>query len=105
MGIRAGELRHRITIETPTVTQNEYGEDVPTWGQALVWAKAIETPGREFVAGAVQAEGRVVFLIRRRTVASTARVVWKGRTYGIEDVTEADTDGTMLHCKAVDGAN
>lgn len=102
MPIAAGELDKRITLRTRTRTIDpEFGSDVEAWASVGLYAKVIESPGREYVAGTVGAEGRAVFLIRKRDgVDSTAEVVWKGRTYGVEDVTEAGSDGLMLHAIA-----
>ncbi len=37
--MKAGDLDRRVTIQTPTVTKNGYGESVTTWTDlATVWA-------------------------------------------------------------------
>lgn len=103
----AGQLDQHIAIETPTITTDELGQEVPTWAvQARPWAKVKETPGREFLSGDFRAEERVVFVIYWRSVDSTARVAWNGRTYRIEGVTGTRRERfAYLHCVAQDGAN
>jgi SPP1 family predicted phage head-tail adaptor len=103
----AGELDQRITIETRTLTEDVLGADVESWSSlGDFWARVIETPGREFLKGEFEAEGRSVFVIRWRELDSTARVTWRGRIYTIEDVTGTQREGfAWLHCKSVAGAN
>lgn len=105
--IKAGALDQRIGIEVPTNTTNALGEQVPAWTQeAEVWARAIETPGREFLKGDYQASEKVAFQIRYRPMDSTARVTWRGRTWRVDSVTGTMREGaTWLHCTATDGAN
>ena len=50
--IRAGELRHRIIIQQPTLEQDEYGAEIPDWAQwRRAWAKIEPLSGREFEYG------------------------------------------------------
>ncbi|QNB48205.1 phage head closure protein [Thermanaerosceptrum fracticalcis] len=48
--MRAGELRHRITIQKPNgYTQNAAGEDVPNYADwVTVWAAVEPLKGREY---------------------------------------------------------
>ncbi|MBO8183770.1 MAG: phage head closure protein, partial [Archaeoglobus sp.] len=47
--MRAGELRHRITIQQMQDTQNEYGEPTKEWvDAATVWASIEGLRGREY---------------------------------------------------------
>lgn len=48
-----GELRHRIALERPVVTQDEHGAEVITWTQEWpsVPAKIAPISGKEFLAG------------------------------------------------------
>jgi SPP1 family predicted phage head-tail adaptor len=56
--IRAGDLRHRVTLQSPTVTQNDLGEDTTTWPEAgTFWAAVNPLSGNElFRAKQVNAE-------------------------------------------------
>jgi head-tail adaptor len=86
----AGQLDQQISIQSRTVTQDELGADVEGWiTTSEPWAKVIETPGREFLKGEFQAEGK-----------------GRGRIYTIEDVTGTMREGyCWLHCKSVAGVN
>ncbi len=103
----AGSLDQRITIERPAVTTDELGQDARAWtAVATVWARVMETAGREFLKGDYQAEEKTAFVIRWRTIDSTYRVTWGGRTWRIVSVTGTFREGfSWLHCVATDGAN
>ncbi len=50
--MRAGQLKHRITIQSKSASQNTYGEEVITWADwATVWAAVEPLQGREFLDG------------------------------------------------------
>jgi len=99
----AGALDQQITIEARTDTQDELGADVESWAtDSTPWANVIETPGREFLKGEIQAEKLAVFVIRWRPLDSTYRVLWRGATYMIDAVTGTQREGwAWLHCKEV----
>lgn len=64
--IQAGKLRHKVTIQTPTETQDEYGQPVQTWATfAEVFASVEPIRGREFFA-AQQIQSDVTTRIRIR---------------------------------------
>ncbi len=48
--MRAGQLRHKVTIQMPVETQNEYGEPTVRWQNfaANVWAWIGPLKGREY---------------------------------------------------------
>lgn len=95
----AGQFDQRIAIEQPTIAPDALGQEVETWAvTARPWAKVMETPGREFLSGDYKAEEKAVFVIRHRTLDSTARVAWRGRSWRIESVTGTKREGfTYLH--------
>jgi SPP1 family predicted phage head-tail adaptor len=103
----AGALDQHITIERPSLTTNALGEQITSWVvDGTPWARVIETPGREFLKGGIEAEGKAAFVIRWRALDSAYRVTWGGRVYQIEDVTGTRREGyCWLHCRSVVGAN
>lgn len=97
--MRAGLLTERIRIDTPTTTQNAYGESTTTWSTlATVWASVDPLTGSEGLrAKAVYAECSHKIVIRWLDgVTQQCRVYWnsqyldimsvadKGRADGIE---------------------
>lgn len=46
--MRSGKLRHLLTIQKPSVTQDERGENVTTWTElAAVWGQLTPVSGKE----------------------------------------------------------
>lgn len=90
--MRAGELRHRITIDYPTASQDAFGEETPvTWVTLeTVWAAAEPLTGQErYLDPAAQrvAEATFRFRIRYRDdVTHQMRVSWRSRTFNILEV-------------------
>jgi SPP1 family predicted phage head-tail adaptor len=105
-GVRAGELRHRVTIQGRTITRNSYGEEKVDWMPvATVWAEVTDLSGREyFAAQQVQAEVTTRIRIRYRPgVAPEMRVVAGARTFDILAVLDPDGRRRELHlmCRGV----
>ena len=62
--MRAGWLRHRITIQTPATVQSSSGQVTPGWSDYLVaWASIEPLRGREYMEGR-QAQASVDHRIR-----------------------------------------
>ena len=108
--MEAGKLGHRVTIQRSTVTQNEYGEPVPTWGTfATVWAAIEPLIGREqFAVQQLQSAVSVRVRIRYRPgVTPLMRVRWADRDVvrlmDIESIQEVRTERRelILMCKDV----
>jgi SPP1 family predicted phage head-tail adaptor len=97
--MRAGQLRHRVTIETTTEVQDQYGEPVETWTTlAEVWASREDLAGREaFAAQQVQADVTTRFQMRFLAgVTAKARLISDGVTYNVTSVADADGRGKTL---------
>ena len=88
MALRAGRLRHTVTIEAPTEDPNEYGEPEVTWTPvATVWAVKEDLTGREaFAAQQVHAETTTRFRIRYREVNAKMRLIHFDTVYNILSV-------------------
>lgn len=105
--MRAGQLRHRITIESPSASQDTFGEETPvTWTElATVWAASEPISGNErYIEAAAQllAEATIRFRIRyREDVTHQMRVSWRSRTFDILEVrnVEGRDRETYLLCK------
>lgn len=103
--MRAGTLRHRVTLQRFKQGQDAYGGPVETWTDvATIWASVDAVNGREFFAGRqVQSEVTHKITIRHRPdVTSEMRVAHGGKVFGIEAVLP-DRRGTrlVLMCKEV----
>lgn len=78
---RAGQLRHRVSIQRRTDTPNAYGEGVPTWVNLVSRypARVRDDSQREFTANfQVQADKTLHITIRdpRQEITTKDRVVW-----------------------------
>ena len=103
--MQAGPLRHRITIETPTETQDTFGAAVATWATfAERWAAIEPLTGREFFA-AQQINAEVSHTIRLRYVAGVTtkmRVAFGARHFDLAAVRNLDERGIELELLAVE---
>lgn len=61
MAIKAGQLRHRITLQVSTTTRDDYGGTIQTWADvATVWASVDPLSptqmvgAKEFIAGGAE---------------------------------------------------
>jgi SPP1 family predicted phage head-tail adaptor len=99
--MRAGDLRHRVTIQNKgTPARNTAGEEVITWTEeATVWGSIEPLRGREFLEQ--QREGGEVttrIRIRHRDgLTPSMRAVWGSHTYDILSVIEVQGRQREIH--------
>lgn len=105
------KLRHRITIQDRTTTQNTTtGEWETTWFDLLPDepAEVVPQSAREFNASqATQAETRGRITIRKPTITikTTMRVVWDGVPYQLEGALPDPTNARWLTLIYSQGVN
>lgn len=107
MAIRAGKLRHEVTIEAPTDTQDATGAATVTWSTfATVWAGFEPLTGREyFEAAARRAEATGRFWLRELAgVTTRMRVDHAGAHYDIDAVIPPEKPGGYLQLMVRDAA-
>lgn len=98
--MRAGELRHRVTIQQKTFSRDSYGGETITWTDvATVWAAVEPISGREyFTAQQTQAEVTTRIRIRHRAgITPVMRVLWGTRLYDIISVIEVKERNREIH--------
>ena len=107
--IRAGGLSRRIQIQRSVSSQNSFGELVMGWSNyATVWAELLPQPGGEgFVAEQRRSKQPVQFRVRYRAgITPQFRVLHRGETYEITDVSEPDRNHeVVLTCYAFETAS
>lgn len=91
MELRIGPLRHRVNIQRPVPTQNDFGEEIITWSTlASVWANVLPASGRESYIPSGEQQLAVIthrVQLRYRTdLGPKMRVVWEDRSLDIESV-------------------
>lgn len=95
MPINAGELRHRVTIESRSLADTVGGGQTETWAtHAIVWAKVEPLSGRELIE-ANQGEARVSHRVTIRALATVTpqmRVLRGSRLLNIEAVLRVDNE-------------
>lgn len=102
--MKAGELRHKVTLQQMSTTRDSFGAVVETWADvATVWAAIEPAGGRETLAGQeVTAEVTHRVRIRYRAdVTPEMRANFQGRVFDIQAVLNVDGRGRELHllCK------
>lgn len=108
--IEAGRLRHRVTIQSQTQTQNPLtGELTVTWTDvATVWAAVEPISAREFVA-AQEPNARVTTRVTIRYldgIEPSMRLLHRGRRYNIHGVLEdMDSGREYLTLPVSEGVN
>src|SRR4029434_5971979 len=105
--MRIGPLRHKVTIEASTATQDEYGEPIKTWAPLAttprVWAQIQSNDAGESLVSCgeqVQAAVSHTVTIRYRTdITVHMRVLDRARYLLIEnvvDVTGQERELTLM---------
>jgi len=91
--MRAGQLRHRITLQQKTTSLFNYGATTETWAALdTVWAGIEALTGREFFSSqqtVAQADYRIT-LRYRSGITSAMRAVEGTRTFDIQTVLDPD---------------
>ena len=106
--IKAGDLRHPVTLKKPVITNNEKGKPITSWVPVnTVYAEKKDVSGREFyVAQAHHAADTVTFTIRwRDDIDATWRVYYHGKPYEVLAINGLGEmrDFMRLKCKLIQG--
>ena len=113
MGLRAGALGQRITLQQRAVAQDATGGQLATWSDvATVWAEVVPLSGRELIAAqAVASETSHQITMRwqpafanPKTVAAM-RVVMNGRCFNINAAINEDERNRALTLLVAEGVN
>lgn len=106
--MRSGRLRHRLTLQSKTTTQDAYGAAVVSWvDQGTVWGAIEPLSGKEYFAQEqVQSEARVRIVMRYKSgINTTWRVKHDGLYYDIEEVINHDLRNRMITIMARQGVS
>ncbi|MGB2081902.1 MAG: phage head closure protein [Psychrobacter sp.] len=102
MPVRAGQLRHRVTIEKHNAGgRDDDGFELPSeWVQhSKLWAKITPLSSKDLIsAQGEQSEVTARMMVRYNTEIDTGmRVIWKGRTYAIDSQGLDDNEDGMTY--------
>jgi len=106
--MRAGKLRHQITLQRKSLTPDEYGGPVETWTDVgTVWASVEPLQGRELTnAQTVNAETTTKITMRYVSgVTAADRIVFGGRFYNLQSVIDPEMKHRELIILAFEGLN
>lgn len=88
-----GDMRERVTLQSPLRTGDGAGGSVVTWTEAAtVWAK-VEMPagGEAALAERLEAQARLRLTLRHRDdVTTEMRASWRGRAFNIRALRDKD---------------
>ena len=97
--IRAGQLRRRITIQTPTETVGARGGPTETWATFKTrWASVTPQAGNEpFEDDRFRSVQRVVFEMRYVAgITTKMRVSWDSRIFAIQSIVNVEERNKLL---------
>jgi SPP1 family predicted phage head-tail adaptor len=103
--VRAGQLRHRVTLQSPVVTTNTLGEELVTsWAdEATVYASVEPLAVREYFASQQLAmeTTHMVRLRGRSGIRPKWRVLHQDRVFDVQGVRDVEERGieTQLLCR------
>lgn len=105
--MRAGRLRHRVTVQRATDSIDQYGDQTPTWtALGTVWASVEPLSGREYFAAAqMQSEinARVTLRpISGVTITPKDRVKFGTRYFDVQSVINLEERGRELQLLCVE---
>lgn len=102
MGVKAGQLRHRVIIEKYDAGgRDDDGFELPSqWSEYLkLWAKVTPLSSKDLIgAQGEQSEVTARMMVRYNTdINTTMRVIWKGRIYAIDSDGLDDNEDGMTY--------
>jgi SPP1 family predicted phage head-tail adaptor len=96
--VRAGLLRHRVTISTPTTTQDAFGQAIETYpAGTTVWAEVIEQQQAEDQEqdGTVRRRKLSIVIRQPFTLTTRSRISYGGSDFNVSDIIDPDGDAAF----------
>lgn len=106
--MRAGKLRHKVTIQQRANTTDAFGGMVTTWSDvATVWASVEPMTARELAsASATYPEVTTKITMRYMSgVTAANRIIFEGKHYNLVPGIDKDMRHTELMFLAFEGTN
>ena len=99
----AGKMRHRVAIQSNSVIQDDFGQEIKTWvTDSSAYARIEPLRGRERIeALQVAPEVSHKITMRKNTVNAENRILFESRIFNIEAVLNVDEADIILEilCK------
>ena len=97
-----GSLRHRVTLESATLTADDSGGSTESWSGTQVWAHIRPASSREvFAQGQVQGQITHVCTLRWFDgIRAASRITWGDRVFQVTGVRTEDEERrvTLIDC-------
>lgn len=103
--MRAGPLRHRITIQKATETQNAYGEPVASWSEFVQASASVDPISSREYFSAQRENAEITHRIRMRyrpNITHKMRVKWGERVFDIRSIINANSRNRSLELLCVE---
>ena len=102
--MRAGLLRHRVTIQVLSATQDTLGESSKVYQDAaVVWASINPVSGKEMLAAQqVRPDVTHKITMRYRSIGPKDRIVYDNRVFNIEAIINFAEQNRMLEIMAIE---
>lgn len=86
----SGRLDRRLTLQKPTTTTDDYGEEETTWNDYCeVWGSIQKQSGREMFEAGKLAEIEILFRVRYLSeIDTTWRIQYDGKDFDITHIKE-----------------
>lgn len=92
--IRAGRMRHVVTVERRASVPDAYGAEVETWaGVATVRAELVKEEALDLATAPAGSRGRVAVTLRIRFLAGLSvadRLMFRGKPYDLKTLIELE---------------
>jgi len=103
--MKIGKLRHVVEVQEATASRNSFGETIKTWETtSCPWASVMPLQGRELeIAKQINSQIDHAVVIRFQEIATTNRLIFKGRTLEILSILNVEERDHELHifCREV----
>lgn len=106
--MRAGRLRHAVTIQRKSLTTDEYGGPVESWADVATVAASVEPMGGRELASAQTVNAEITTKITMRYMAGVTaadRIVFEGRFYNLTPPIDPEMKHRTLIIMASEGLN
>jgi SPP1 family predicted phage head-tail adaptor len=103
--MRAGQLRHRVSIQTNSAVQNGFGEPTTSWSEtAKAWARVENLQGQElFAAQQLIPEVTTKITMRYRAgMRADMRIVMGSRSFDIKSVLNVEERNRTLELLCIE---
>jgi SPP1 family predicted phage head-tail adaptor len=96
----AGKLNRKVTIQSPSTTQDEYGAPTQVWTDLITtWAAIRAATSKEVYAasGFTSQLSHIITIRWRPGIQANQRIAYRGRTFEIQAVADPDESRVELN--------